>query len=301
MAARAIGSGTISFGLVSIPFKLYTAASAESVGFNLLHKKCSGRMKQQYLCPTDNEVVERTDMVKGYEFARDRYVTFTEEEIKKLESVRSGDLELLEFVPASSVNEVYLEKSYYLGPDKGGERAYRLLSEALKRKDRLAVGRYFTRGKEQLVLVRPYQGGLLLHELFYASEVRAFTDVDTGGAFEFKPIEMELADKLIEQLATTEFKADKYKDTYGDRVRAAVDQKIAGEEISTAPEAPKAQIIDLLEALKRSLETANDSTRAAETTETVPSEGEAAAPAAATSKGPKKAEPRTKGEKKQTG
>ncbi len=298
MAARAIGSGTISFGLVSIPFKLYTAASAESVGFNMLHKKCGGRMKQQYLCPTDNEVVERTEMVKGYEFSRDRYVTFTDEEIKKLESVRSGDLELVEFVPASSVDEVYLEKSYYLGPDKGGERAYRLLSESLDRSEKLAVGRYFTRGKEQLVLVRPYQGGLLLHELFYSSEVRAFSDVDTGGAFEFKPIEMELADKLIEQLSSTDFKADKYKDTYGDRVRAAVDQKIAGEEISQAPEAPKAQIIDLLEALKRSLETANDSPRAAEPSTAVAEPAEATASAG---KGPKKASPRAKTEKKQTG
>lgn len=301
MAARAIGSGTISFGLVSIPFKLYTAASAESVSFNMLHKKCGGRMKQQYLCPTDNEVVERTEMVKGYEFSRDRYVTFTDEEIKKLESVRSGDLELVEFVPASSVDEVYLEKSYYLGPDKGGERAYRLLSESLDRSEKLAVGRYFTRGKEQLVLVRPYQGGLLLHELFYSSEVRAFSDVDTGGAFEFKPIEMELADKLIEQLSSTDFKADKYKDTYGDRVRAAVDQKIAGEEISQAPEAPKAQIIDLLEALKRSLETANDSPRKTEPAveaEPVAAPAEAAASAG---KGPKKATPRAKAEKKQTG
>ncbi|NOU30337.1 MAG: Ku protein [Polyangiaceae bacterium] len=302
MAARAIGSGTISFGLVSIPFKLYTAASAESVGFNMLHKKCGGRMKQQYLCPTDNEVVERTEMVKGYEFSRDRYVTFTDDEIKKLESVRSGDLELVEFVPASSVDEVYLEKSYYLGPDKGGERAYRLLSESLDRSEKLAVGRYFTRGKEQLVLVRPYQGGLLLHELFYSSEVRAFSDVDTGGAFEFKPIEMELADKLIEQLSSTDFKADKYKDTYGDRVRAAVDQKIAGEEISQAPEAPKAQIIDLLEALKRSLETANDSPRTASPTTPEVEPAEATVEAAASAgKGPKKAAPRAKAEKKQTG
>lgn len=301
MAARAIGSGTISFGLVSIPFKLYTAASAESVGFNMLHKKCGGRMKQQYLCPTDNEVVERTEMVKGYEFSRDRYVTFTDEEIKKLESVRSGDLELVEFVPASSVDEVYLEKSYYLGPDKGGERAYRLLSESLDRSEKLAVGRYFTRGKEQLVLVRPYQGGLLLHELYYATEVRAFSDVDTGGAFEFKPIEMELADKLIEQLSSTDFKADKYKDTYGDRVRAAVDQKIAGEEISQAPEAPKAQIIDLLEALKRSLETANDGPQKAQPAEDAEPAAALADAVAGAGKGPKKATPRAKAEKKQTG
>jgi DNA end-binding protein Ku len=254
MAARSIGSGTLSFGLVSIPFKVYTAASPERVSFNMLHKKCNGRMKQQYLCPVENEVVERTEMLKGFEFQRDRYVTFTEDELKKLESPRTGELELVEFVPQTTVDWVHLEKSYYLGPDKGGERAYRLLSESLERSGRLAVGRYFTRGREQLVLVRPYQKGLILHEVYYTSEVRAFTDVETSGAFEFKPIEQELADKLIEQLSTASFKADKYSDAYGDRVKAAVDQKVAGQEISSAPEAPKAQIIDLLEALKRSLD-----------------------------------------------
>jgi DNA end-binding protein Ku len=254
MAARSIGSGTLSFGLVSIPFKVYTAASPDKVSFNMLHKKCSGRMKQQYLCPVENEIVERADMLKGYEFQRDRYVTFTEDEIKKLESPRTGELELVEFVPSHTVDWVHLEKSYYLGPDKGGEKAYRLLSESLERAQKLAVGRYFTRGREQLVLVRPYQKGLILHEVYYASEVRAFTDVETGGAFEFKPIEQELADRLIDQLTATEFKADKYKDAYQDRVKAAVEQKVAGQEIQEAPEAPKAQIIDLLEALKRSLD-----------------------------------------------
>lgn len=254
MAARSIGSGTLSFGLVSIPFKVYTAASTERVSFNMLHKKCSGRMKQQYLCPIDNEVVERTEMLKGFEFQRDKYVTFTEDELKKLESPRTGELELVEFVPASTVDWVHLEKAYYLGPDKGGEKAYRLLSESLERAQKLAVGRYFTRGREQLVIVRPYQKGLILHEVYYASEVRAFADVETGGAFEFKPVEQELADRLIDQLTSPEFKAEKYQDTYVERVKAAVDQKVAGQEIQDAPEAPKAQIIDLLEALKRSLD-----------------------------------------------
>jgi DNA end-binding protein Ku len=279
MAARAIGSGTISFGLVSIPFKLYTATSSQNVSFNLLHKKCGGRMKQQYLCPTDNVVVERTDMVKGFEFAKDQYVQFTEEELKKLEAAKTDALELVEFVPESTVDLVHLEKSYYLGPDKGGDRAYQLLSQAMKRAGKIAVGRHWTRGREQLVLLRPYREGLIMHYVYYANEVRSFADVGVPTGATFKDIELELADKLIEQLSSGEFDAQKFHDEYEDRVKTAVEQKIAGKEITVSEEAPKAQIIDLFEALKRSLATG-------------------AAPPPAAAKPVKKAEPREKKSKK---
>jgi DNA end-binding protein Ku len=272
MAARAIASGTISFGLVSIPVKLFTAASSEQVSFNMLHKKCNGRIKQQLFCPTDNEVVERTDTVKGYEYARGQYVTFTEDELKTFESERSNAIEITEFVPLESVDFVHVEKSYYLGPDKGGDKAYKLLSEAMGNKDKVAVGRWAARGKEQLVLVRPYgDDGLILHQLYYSNEVRAFDEIDTGAKLGFSDKERELAEKLIEQLSSDEFEAEKYSDTFSDRVRTAVEQKVQGEEVTIAPEAPKAQIIDLFEALKKSL---------------------AEQPAPPTSlKGPKKAEP----------
>lgn len=256
MAARAISSGTISFGLVSIPFKVYTAASSQNVSFNMLHKKCGGRMKQQYLCPVDNVVVDRTDMVKGYEFSKDQYVQFNEDELKKLEAAKTDALELVEFVPESTVDLVYMDKSYYLGPDKGGDRAYQLLSQAMKRAGKIAVGRFWTRGREQLVLIRPYHEGLIMHYVYYANEVRSFADVGVPSGGAFKDIELELADKLIEQLSTSAFEAEKYHDEYEDRVKAAVEQKIAGKEITVADEAPKAQIIDLFEALKRSLATA---------------------------------------------
>src|SRR6266404_1265913 len=155
MAARAIGTGTISFGLVSIPVKLYTATSSEAVSFNLLHKKCRGRIKQQIFCPTDNE------LVKGYEYAKNQYVLFTDEELDALEAAKTNSLEIVEFVPASTVDWIYISKTYYLGPDKGGDKAYRLLSEAMDRTEKIAVGRYWTRGKEQLVLLRPYKNGLM--------------------------------------------------------------------------------------------------------------------------------------------
>jgi DNA end-binding protein Ku len=296
MAARAIGSGTISFGLVSIPVKLYTAASSENVSFNMLHGKCGGRLKQQLYCPVDNEVVERSATVRGYEYQKDRYVQFTEEELKKLESARTNELELMEFVPERTVDFVNIEKTYYLGPDKGGERAYRLLSDALQRTARIAVGKYWTRGKENVVLVRPYKNGLALHQVYYANEVRSFDDVDTGGEFQFKDVEKDLADKLIEQLSQPEFKIDKYKDEYQTRVMNAVEQKAAGQEVTAAPEAPKAQIIDLLEALKRSVSEAK--AQAASADEAKP---ESVRPKG----GPKKAEPKeekaaSEGKKKRT-
>lgn len=255
MAARATSSGTISFGLVSIPVKFYTAASSEQASFNMLHKKCGGRVKQQYICPTDNnEVVERTEMVKGYEYARGQYVTFTDEEIKALEAERSNSIEIAEFVPLSSVDFVSVEKTYYLGPDKGGDKAYRLLSESMTKKEMVAVGRWASRGKEQLVLIRPYgKDGIILHQLYYATEVRAFDEIDTGATFKFSDKEHDLAEKLIEQLSSESFEPDKYSDSYSERVDSAVQQKVEGKEITLAPEAPKAQIIDLFEALKKSL------------------------------------------------
>ncbi len=253
MAARSIGSGTISFGLVSIPIKLFTATSSQNVSFNLLHKKCGGRMKQQMFCPLDNEIVERTDMVKGYEHSKDRYVHFSDEELKKLEAERSDRLDIVEFVPEETVDFIYIEKTYYLGPDKGGDRAYKLLSDAMTRMNKIAVGRFWTRGKEQLVLLRPHKGGLVLHQVYYADEVRSFDDVDRPGEVAFKPVEEDLADKLIEQLSVERFKPDQYHDEYRDRVMSAVEQKVAGQEITVAAEAPQAQIIDLFEALKRSL------------------------------------------------
>jgi len=253
MAARSTGSGNISFGLVSIPIKTFTATSAQSVSFNQLHSKCGGRIKQQLFCPLDNEIVQRTDIVKGYEYQKDKYVQFSEEELKQLEAERTDRIDILEFVPTDTVDFIFIEKTVYLGPDKGGDRAYKLLSEAMVRTNRIAVGRFGTRGKEQLVLLRPYQGGLVMHHVFYADEVRSFADVDRPGELEFKPVEAELADKLIEQLSTEAFKAEQYHDEYRDRVMQAVEQKAAGEAVTVAREAPQAQIIDLFEALKRSL------------------------------------------------
>jgi DNA end-binding protein Ku len=293
MAARSIGSGTISFGLVSIPFKLYTATQSKNVSFNMLHAKCGGRMKQQYFCPVDNEIVPRDQMVKGFEYAKEQFVRFTEDELKKLESPRTDELELVEFVPQSTVDLLFIEKSYYLGPDKGGDKAYKLLSASMERSGKIAVGRYWTRGKEQTVLVRPYKKGLILHYVYYGDEVRSFDEVEKGGEAAFKDIEVQLAEKLIEQLEAPEFNVAKYSDAYQDRVREAIETKVAGHEIMAAPEAPKAQVLDLLEALTRSL----DQAKAAPANETVKTPASEAKPP---KKAREKADKAEKAEKKKS-
>ncbi len=254
MAARAIASGTISFGLVAIPIKLFTAASSEQVRFNMLHEKCGSRIKQQLFCPVDEVVVERDAIVKGYEYARGQFVRFTDEELKALEAERSNTIDIVEFVPLASVDFVQVERSYYLGPDKGGDKPYKLLSQCMQEQGVVAVGRWAARGKEQLVLIRPYgDEGLILHQLYYANEVRDFGEIDTGAKLTFSQPERDLAKKLIDQLTSEKFAPENYQDNYEERVRAAVEQKVAGQEITVAPEAPRAQIIDLFEALKRSL------------------------------------------------
>jgi DNA end-binding protein Ku len=253
MASRAIGAGTISFGLVSIPVKLYTATSPQRVAFNLLHEKCGSRVKMQYYCPVDQEVIQRQDMIKGYEHAKDRFVTFTEDELKKMEAEKTDRLDIVEFVDESSLDLLYIENTYFLGPDKGGDRAYRLLSDAMTRTGKVAIGRFGRSGKQHVVALRPYRDGLVMHQLYYEDELRSMDDIDFPKNVAFRPVEEELADKLIEQLSTEELDLSKYHDEYRDRVETAVEQKIAGQEVSVAPEQPAAQIIDLFEALKRSL------------------------------------------------
>ena len=267
MAARSIGTGTISFGMVSIPIRLYAAGESKAaVSFNLLHAKCKTRLKQQYVCPTDSEIVPRDQMVKGYEFSKDQYVTFTEEELKAMAEEAQKAIEITEFVPASAVDPVYFDKPYYLGPEKGGEKAYKLLVEAMKQTGRSALARWAARGKQYLVLIRPAPGGLVMQQLMYADEVRPISEVPVGDA-EVKEGELKLAVQLIEQIAADEFHPEHYEDEVKKRYHEAIQKKIEGQEITAAPEAPKAQIIDLMEALKASLAA---KTAAAEATPVAP-------------------------------
>jgi DNA end-binding protein Ku len=254
MAARAIASGTISFGLVSIPVKLYTATRSQSVHFNMLHEKDKGRLKQQYVCSVCGEVVERDQTVKGYEFSRGQYVVMSDEELAGLERKSDRAIEIEAFVPIEQVDPVYFEKSNLLGPDKGGQKAYKLLNRAMLEAGKVAVGRFSTRGREQLVLIRPVAEGLMMHGLYYADEVRSFDDIEFGDPVELKKGELELAGQLIEQLSTPRFEPERYEDEYRRELLAALDRKAAGEAFTApAPAEEREQIIDLVAALKRSL------------------------------------------------
>lgn len=256
MSARALSSGTISFGLVSIPVKLFTAASSEQVRFNMLHKGCGSRLKQQMICATHGTVVSKEETVRGYEYQKGEYVVIDDEEYKALEAGRDSHISITEFVPLDAFDMIQVEKSYYLGPDKGGDKAYRLLAEAMRESNRVAVGSWAARGKEQLVVIRPYKDGLIFHQMYFADEVRAFDEIDTGATYQFSDVERKLAHQLIDQLTEKKFDWTKYEDTYRKRVVDALERKISGKQLELAPEAPRAQIIDLFEALKQSLKTA---------------------------------------------
>jgi DNA end-binding protein Ku len=256
MAARAIASVTVSFGMVSIPVKLYAATQAQAgVSFNLLHAACGSRLKQQYLCAREGVVVERTDMVKGYEFAKDQYVTFTAEELKELEEKGTQMIEISEFVPADSIDPIYYDKAYFLGPDKGGAKPYALLAESMRQTGQTAVGRYAARGKQYIVQLRAVAGGLVMQQLLYAPEVRSIADV----GIETAPVrdnELALAKQLIAQISAKAFDPSQYEDDVRKRIENAVQRKVEGEQIAISPSVPEtgAQVIDLMEALRASLE-----------------------------------------------
>jgi len=255
MAARAIGTSTIAFGLVSLPVKLYsTGESSSKVSFNMIWKERGVRVRQQYVDPADGAVVPKDEIVKGYEFAKDQYVLFTKEELEVVEAPKSDEIEIVSFVPAETVPRIYFNKAYYLGPDKGGARAYRLLGAALKKTGRVAIAKHATRGKQYIVMIRPHEEGLLLEQLFYADEIKSFDEVPLEPG-DVNSAELALAIQLIDQAAAESFDPEQFHDEVREKTMELIQQKIAGQEITAAPvEESKTKIIDLMAALKASIE-----------------------------------------------
>jgi DNA end-binding protein Ku len=254
---RSIASLTISFGLVAIPVKLYSATlTSERISFNLVREKDGSRVKQQYVAVNDGKPVERAEMAKGYEFAKDQYVVFSAEELKALEDATTHSIDIGQFVPLESVDPVYFDGTYYLSPDKGGAKPYSLLSTALKRSKQCAIGRWISRGKEHIVVIRPIDEGLAMHQLHFQAEVRPIKDVGLEPT-SVSEAELKLADQLIAHLSAKRFDANEFHDEFKGRVEAAIQRKVAGKEVSLA-EAPVAQgggnVIDLMAALKASLD-----------------------------------------------
>ncbi len=253
MAARATGSGVISFGMVSIPVKLYsTVDTTKAIHFNMLRKD-GARLKQQYVSASDGELVEKEDRVKGYEFSKGQYVLFTSEEMKAMDAKSTNEIEIAEFVPAEEVNAIYVEKVNYLGPDKGAARSYHLLAEAMRKTGKSALAKYAARGKCYLVMIHPLDEGLVMIQLRHQEEMRKFSEVEIPDS-EIKKDELELAIQLVEQVSTDSFQPEKYTDDVRQHMLEMIDRKVNGQEIVVVQEEhEEAKIIDIMEALKASL------------------------------------------------
>jgi len=254
MSARAMGSGTISFGLVNIPVKVFSATSSEGkISFNQLHAEKKTRLKQQMYDPETGEIVPRDQIIKGYEYAKDQYIIVTEDELEKLELATSRSMDITEFVPLDQVDPLYFDNGYYLGPDKGAERAYKLLAAALTEARYAAIAKYVARGRQYLVAFRPLNGAIVMQQLRYGDEVKKLGDIPIPSAT-VTDAELGLAKQFISAMAKTSFDISQYKDEYRERLKEMLDKKIKGEAVDLTPApAPVAKVVDLMEALKASL------------------------------------------------
>jgi DNA end-binding protein Ku len=297
MPPRAIASLTVSFGLVSIPVKLFSATeSSHAISFNLLHKNCGSRLKQQYLCAKEEVAVTRDDMAKGYEFAKDQYVMFSPEELKTLEETGTHTADISEFVPIESIDPLYFDKAYYLAPDKGGAKPYTLFARALRDSKRCAIGRWAARGKQYIVMIRPVEDGLVMQQLLYAAEVRSIKGLEIPKG-DVKDAELKLAHQLIEQGASETFDPAAYVDEVRGRIESAIQKKVEGQEITMAEEpAGGGQVIDLMEALRASLQ--KKAPGKAKAAQAEPAQPAKAAATASARKPPKKAAGTESGSKK---
>ncbi len=251
--AASIWSGYITFGLISIPVKLFAAARSEGIGFNMLHRECGSRLKQQYICPVHERVITRDETVKGYEFEKDRYITIENDEIKKIEPKTAKAMEILEFVPMAQVDPVYFDASYYLMPDEPGKKAYTLLRTALDKSGYLGIARVSMHNREYTVALRPQGKGLTVHSMFYQNEVRKMEEVGPLESGEVKEKELALANSLIESLAG-DFDPSKYQDNFAGQLRGLIEAKIQGQPVVEVEKPKLAPVIDLMAALKQSLE-----------------------------------------------
>ncbi len=283
MSARAMGTATISFGLVNIPVKVFSSNDTSGkISFNQLHAEKKIRLKQQMYDPETNEPVGRDHIVKGYEFAKDQYIIVSDDELEQLELATSRSMDITEFVPLETVDPLYFESGYYLGPDKGAERAYKLLAAALADMKHAAVAKYVSRGKQNLILLRPMNGALVMQQLRFADEVKPMGEVPIPDAT-ISDAELNLARQFVSQLAKPKFEITQYKDEYRERLRDLLDRKINGETVVLTPQpAPQAKVVDLMEALKASLARSGASAATASPTSTNE-------PAQTERKGPKQA------------
>jgi DNA end-binding protein Ku len=255
MALRPLRNANISFGLVNIPVRFYTATKSEDVHFNLLHESCGTRVNRKYWCSHHEEIVSSDELIRGYEISKNSYVTFSEEELDALESDDNRALDITEFLDLSQIDPVFFEKAYFLGPAPGGGKTYKLLSAAMKKENKVALARWVSGNREHLVILRPFENGLVLHTMYYADEVRDFGAVEVEDA-PLKDKEIKLAEMLIDELTEKKFDPLRYKDDYRERLMDRIRDKSKGKPIVSEKkeEEEGGEVIDIMEALRRSLE-----------------------------------------------
>jgi DNA end-binding protein Ku len=249
--ATTVWKGHLTFGLISMPIRMFAAARGERVSFNQLHKVCHSRLKQPLFCPVCNRNVERSEIVKGFEYEKDQYVLFSEEELDKIEPPSAHVMEILEFVKLDEMDPLYFDSSYYLSPEDAGMKAYKLLIDAMKESGYGAIAKLTMHQREHIVIIRPGSKGMTLHTMFYSNEIRAAEAVPTDKV-EVKDQEKKLALQLIESLAAP-FEPQKYRDQYSENVGAMIAAKLKGQEVTEVAQPHLAPVIDLMEALKKSL------------------------------------------------
>jgi len=251
--ATSVWTGTISFGLVSIPVKLFTATSSHDISFNLLHRECKGRINLQNYCPSCEAVVERSELVKGYQYEKDQYLLVEDEDIKSVKPEASSNLEIVQFINAHEVDPIFYEKSYYLHPNEGSEKPFALLTKAMEETRRAAVGKLVMRSKEYVALVRPNQNkdGLVVHFMLHADEIRA-SENGSGKSLQLKAKELELAKQLVENL-TEPFDADQFHDEYQNKLEEMLQAKLSGRKLEVVKPKAKPKELDLMDALRKSV------------------------------------------------
>lgn len=256
MALRPLRNATITFGLVSIPVRFYTATKSEDIHFNLLHASCGTRVNRKWWCPHHEKIVDSDELIRGYAISKNKYVTFSDEEIETLETDDNRALDIVEFLTLDQIDPVFFEKAYFLGPAPGGGKTYKLLSTAMKKEGKVALARWVAAGREHLVVIRPYEDGIILHTMYYADEVRDFGAVDAEGGGEVREKEMKLAEMLINELSEKKFNPVQFKDEYRERLLDRIRAKSHGKAIvaEEKEEEKGGEVIDIMEALRRSLE-----------------------------------------------
>ena len=256
MALRPLRNATISFGLVSIPVRFYTATKSEDIHFNLLHATCGSRVNRKWWCPHHEKIVDSDELIRGYAVTKNKYVTFSDEEMEVLETDDNRALDITEFVDIQEIDPVFYEKAYFLGPAPGGGKTYKLLASAMKKENRVAVARWVAAGKEHLVVIRPFEKGLILHTMFYADEVRDFSSIDLEDTA-VRDKEVQLAEMLINELTEEKFNPMAFKDEYRERLLERIREKARGKTIvaeEREEEETTGEVVDIMEALRRSLE-----------------------------------------------